>query len=136
MDKNVKVKMQSLKLHTKMLMATAMAFGATIMAGSTKASAAAAALNKVGIKAGSLGNDTNGLFTSLKNIVYLIMSIGGLWSVAWIVIGGMLLAGSGQNPQKRTGGMAAIAVAAIGVFVIYKSNDIAGWAIGLGNPTP
>lgn len=75
---------------------------------------------------------TGGLFTSLQKIVYLVMGVGGLWGVLWIVIGGMLLAGSGSNAQKRSGGMGALAVAAIGLFIIYKAYDIAGWAIKIG----
>lgn len=93
----------------------------------------AGALKNAGITAGSLtGEGTASLFSNLKNVVYLIMGIGGLWAVGWIIIGGMLLAGSGSNPQKRTAGMGAIAVAAVGVYVIYKAYTIAGWAIGLG----
>jgi hypothetical protein len=128
-----KGKMQSLKMLTKMVITTALIGGVALYVGTPEASAAKEALNKVGISPGNLGSDTGGLFASLKNIVYLIMGIGGLWSVAWIVIGGMLLSGSGSNAQKRSGGLAAIAVAAIGVFVIYKANDyIANWAVGLG----
>lgn len=116
---------------------TAFATTLTLAAYSVTVTAYAAdestALSNAGIKKGSLeGAGTDTLFASLKNVVFLIMGIGGLWAVGWIIIGGMLLAGSGSNPQKRTAGMGAIAVAAIGVYVIYKAYTIAGWAIGLG----
>ena len=77
--------------------------------------------------------NTAGLFDDLKNIVYLIMGVGGIWCVAFLVIGGMLLGGSAGNPQKRGSGIAALGSACIGLFVIYKAYDIAGWATGIGS---
>lgn len=72
------------------------------------------------------------LMADLQKVVFVVMGIGALWSVFWIIVGGMLLAGSGSNAQKRTGGMAAIGVACIGVYVIYKAYSIAAWAVSLG----
>lgn len=95
----------------------------------------ASALQKgAGIKSVDIdGSGTDSLFDSLQQVVYLVMAVGGFWGILWIVIGGMMLAGSNSNPQKRSGGIAALCVAAIGLFVIYKSYDIAGWAVNLGN---
>lgn len=76
--------------------------------------------------------NAKGLFSSLKEVVYLIMGIGGVWSVAWLIIGGMLLSGSGTNPQKRGAGIAAILCACAGIYVIFKAYKIAGWATGIG----
>lgn len=87
-------------------------------------------LKKAGIK--NTG-DTSGLFADLQNVVYLVMAVGGFWGVLWIIIGAMLLAGSGSNPQKRSGGIVALGVACVGLFVIYKAYDIAGWATGIGD---
>lgn len=89
-------------------------------------------LNKAGI---TNTGDTSGLFADLQNVVYLVMAVGGFWGVLWIIIGAMLLAGSGSNPQKRSGGIGALGVACVGLFVIYKAYDIAGWATGIGNAT-
>lgn len=87
------------------------------------------ALSNAGIK--DTGN-TSGLFEDLQGVVYLVMGIGGFWGVLWIVIGAMLLSSSGGNPQKRAAGMGALGVACVGLFVIYKAFDIAGWATGIG----
>lgn len=89
------------------------------------------ALRNAGIN--SSGNITNGLLPNLQKLVYIIMAIGGLWGVACLIVGGMLLAGSGPNPQKRTAGFFAICMAAVGIFVVYKAYDIASWAVGLTN---
>lgn len=75
---------------------------------------------------------TDGLFEDLQNVVYLIMGLGGLWGVACIVVGAILLSGSAGNPQKRATGMGALGFAIAGIFVIYKAYDIAGWATGIG----
>lgn len=90
------------------------------------------ALTKAGIsKSADLTTGSDSLMGSMQELVYLIMGVGALWAVGWIVIGGMLLAGSNSNPQKRSGGLVAIAVACVGIYVIYKSYTIAGWAAAL-----
>lgn len=100
------------------------------MATASSASASVTkALSDAGIK--NTGN-TKGLFADLQNVVYLVMGIGGIWGILWIVIGSMILTGSGGNPQKRNQGIGALFVACIGLFVIYKAYDIAGWATGIG----
>ena len=111
----------------------ASAFTLAVVAHSSAFAAQQNMLDKTGIKPTDLTGDGAGsFFSSMKNIVYMIMGLGGLWCVAWIAIAGMLLGGSGSNPQRRNAGIAAIATAAVGVFVVYKSYDIAGWAVNIG----
>lgn len=115
------------KVATSSALMSSIYFGAIMPAFADEAEA----LKNAGITKGNLDDSTDGLMGSLTKIVYLIMGVGALWAVVWIIIGGMLLAGSGSNPQKRTGGLAAIGVACIGVYVIYKAYTIAGWAVNL-----
>ena len=94
---------------------------------------AKSALSKAGITGKTVeGTEAGTMFSSFQSLIYIAMGIGGLWSVLWIVIGAMTLSGSNGNPQKRGLGIAALCTAAIGLFVIYKAWDIAGWAISLG----
>lgn len=120
----------SLKWKTTLLMAT---LSLSFLAATNPASAdEKKALSNAGITATSLEGGTGSFFNSLEKIVYLVMAVGGIWAVIWIIIGGMLLSGSGSNAQKRTAGMGAIMVAAVGVYVIYKAYTIAGWAVNIG----
>ena len=112
------------KVTASSALMSAMFFGAIMPAFAD--TSADNAIKNAGITTGSIDSDTSGLMSSLSGIVYLIMGVGALWAVAWIIIGGMLLAGSGSNPQKRSGGLAAIAVACIGGFIIYKAYTIGG----------
>ncbi|WP_260678693.1 hypothetical protein [Planococcus salinarum] len=102
------------------------AFAATASSASTSVSDA---LSNVGIK--DTGG-TSGLFDDWQNVIYLVIGIGGFRGVLWLVIGAMLLTGSGGNPQKRGTGMAALFSAVVGLFVVYKAYDIASWATGVG----
>lgn len=90
------------------------------------------ALKKAGIESKSIDGSEDSLFGSFQSLIYIAMGIGGLWSVFWIVIGAMTLSGSNGNPQKRGLGIAALVTASLGLFVIYKAWDIAGWAVSLG----
>lgn len=81
------------------------------------------ALNKSTTSAGDMSEATQ----SLTAIVYLIMSLGGFWIVSMLVWGGMTLAGSGGNPQKRTEGFVKLGLTVVGAFIIYKSYDLAAW---------
>lgn len=120
-------KVKAMMLGFSVLTAAAFFFGAgdlALAAGSVDGSISNAGITKAA--------DTKGLFSSLKQVVYLIMGIGGVWSVAWLIIGGMLLSGSGSNAQKRTAGIAAILCACGGIYVIFKAYKIAGWATGIG----
>ncbi|MGE6755915.1 MULTISPECIES: hypothetical protein [Rossellomorea] len=83
--------------------------------------------------AGITGDAGNADLTKdLKQIVYLVMGIAGLWSIFWLVVGAMILQASAGNPQKRGQGIACLVSTAIGVFVIVKAYDIVGWVSGLG----
>ena len=60
------------------------------------------------------------------------MALAGFWIVGMLVWGGMTLAGSGGNPQKRTEGFIKLSLTLVGAYIIFKAYDIAGWATGLG----
>jgi len=76
--------------------------------------------------------DLSGIYGDLNNVVYFVMALGGFWIVGMLVWGGMTLAGSGGNPQKRTEGFIKLSLVLVGAYIIFKAYDIAGWATGLG----
>ncbi|QNK89852.1 hypothetical protein H7992_09495 [Sporosarcina sp. resist] len=76
--------------------------------------------------------DMTGIHKDLTGVVYFIMVLGGFWIVGMLEWGGMTLAGSGGNPQKRTEGFIKLSLVLVGAFIIFKVYDIAGWATGLG----
>lgn len=76
--------------------------------------------------------DMSGIYGDLNNVVYFIMALGGFWIVGMLVWGGMTLAGSGGNPQKRTEGFIKLSLVLVGAYIIFKAYDIASWATGLG----
>ncbi|MGE7843562.1 hypothetical protein ACQKNX_22635 [Lysinibacillus sp. NPDC093712] len=91
------------------------------------------ALKAAGIESKSIdGSGKDSFFGSVTNLIFIVMGIGGLWSILFIVIGAMTLSGSNGNPQKRAIGIGSLFTAAIGLFIIYKAWDIGGWAISLG----
>jgi hypothetical protein len=87
------------------------------------------ALRRSGI---SQTGDMSGVYNDLNGLVYVVMAIGGFWIVGCLIWGGMTLAGSGGNPQKRTEGFAKLALTLVGAWIIFKAYDIAGWATGIG----
>lgn len=87
------------------------------------------ALKQSGI---SQTGDMSGVYGDLNGVVYFIMAIGGFWIVGMLVWGGMTLAGSGGNPQKRTEGFIKLSLVLVGAWIIFKAYDIAGWATGIG----
>lgn len=89
------------------------------------------ALKRVGITPnGDFGD--SGVYDDLENMVYFVMALGGFWIIFCLIWGGMTLAGSGGNPQKRTEGFIKLALVAVGGWIILKSYDIAGFIAGLG----
>ncbi|WP_051405145.1 hypothetical protein [Bacillus cihuensis] len=74
----------------------------------------------------------DGVYKDLNGVVYFVMALGGFWIVGMLVWGGMTLAGSGGNPQKRTEGFIKLSLVLVGAYIIFKAYDIAGWATGLG----
>lgn len=84
-------------------------------------------------KAGVTGTGKiDGLYEDLKGVVNIIITVGAFWAIAWLIIAGMTLSSSGGNPQKRSAGIVALGMVLVGIFVIYKAYDIAGWATGIG----
>lgn len=74
----------------------------------------------------------DGLYEDLKGVVNIIITVGAFWAIAWLIVAGMTLSASGGNPQKRNAGIVALGMVLLGIFVIYKAYDIAGWATGIG----
>ena len=113
---------------------TALILAAGFLLGDASTASAAGAdvqdaLKKSGIK--NTGN-LDGVYEDLNGLVYFIMALGGFWIIGCLVWGGMTLAGSGGNPQKRTEGFIKLALTLVGAWIIFKAYDIAGWATGLG----
>jgi hypothetical protein len=76
---------------------------------------------------------TKDITKDLNKIVILVITIAGLWSILWLVIGGMMLQGSNGNPQKRGQAIGSLACCALGIIIIVKAYDIAGYMAGLGS---
>jgi hypothetical protein len=86
---------------------------------------------KSGITSGGSLKDST-IYTDLENIVYFIMAIGGFWVIACLLFAGMKLSAAQGNPQARTQGFVGLAMSALGMFVIVKAWEIAGWVAGFG----
>lgn len=129
MEVNLKMKNKV----TKIFSTIAAVFAMILFTGRNAAVFAAAdttkALKESGIKK---TGDISGLYTSLTGVVYVVMALGGFWIVGMLVWGGMTLAGSGGNPQKRTEGFIKLSLTLVGAYIIFKAYDIAGWATGIG----
>lgn len=98
------------------------------------AQSALAGVNGAFTKAGVTGTGKiDGLYEDLKGVVNIIITVGAFWAIAWLIIAGMTLSSSGGNPQKRSAGIVALGMVLVGIFVIYKAYDIAGWATGIGS---
>lgn len=125
--------MKKMKNWFKFMTASVSAFLLGLYVKSTTALAAKAnvsnALKEAGIS--NTGN-VDGVYSDLTNVVYFIMALGGFWIVGMLVWGGMTLAGSGGNPQKRVEGFIKLSLTLVGAYIIFKAYDIAGWATGLG----
>lgn len=100
-----------------------------------ESASAANAWEKAGIKADGGTTSTNGIFKSLENLIWIITAVGGFWTLACLIFAGMKLSASQGNPQNRTAGFIGLAMAAVGLFVIVKATDIAGWVAGMGTAT-
>lgn len=122
-----------MKSKVKALVASASAVGFMAMINVQSAFAASGindAFGKAGIK--DTGN-MDGLYDDLNKVVTFIITIGAFWAIAWLIVAGMQLAGSAGNPQKRNTGIVALGMVLVGLFIIYKAYDIAGWATGIGS---
>lgn len=89
------------------------------------------ALKDVGINT-STNVEAAGLYEDLNSIVYIIMAVGGIWTIACLIFAGMRLSAAQGNPQARTQGLIGIAMAALGLFIIVKAYDIAGIVASMG----
>ena len=80
------------------------------------------------------GNIKNSsVYQDLDNLVYFVMAVGGFWVVICLLFAGMRLSAAQTNPQARTQGFIGLAMACIGLFIIVKAYDIAGWIAGFGS---
>lgn len=105
---------------------------ATLAAGAkAKGVKAKDALGDVGINT-STNVEAAGLYEDLNSIVYIIMAVGGIWTIACLIFAGMRLSAAQGNPQARTQGLIGIAMAALGLFIIVKAYDIAGIVASMG----
>ena len=120
-----------MKHGSKLILAYALLMFLTFMLVGTSVSAASVsdALSESGI---SQTGNIDGVYSDLNGVVYFVMALGGFWIVGMLVWGGMTLAGSGGNPQKRTEGFIKLSLVLVGAYIIFKAYDIAGWATGLG----
>lgn len=75
---------------------------------------------------------TADLKKDLNGVITFVLTIGGLWSIFWLIVGAMMLQGSAGNPQKRGQGIACLVCAAIGIFIMVKVYDVASWISNLG----
>lgn len=115
----------------KLGISLAVALGFTPLMLSNEAYAETDSWKKAGISPGSDIKNSS-IYNDLDNIIYLIMAVGGFWVIACLLFAGMKLSAAQGNPQLRTQGFIGLAMAAIGLFVIVKSYDIAGWIAGFG----
>ncbi|PGT80582.1 hypothetical protein [Bacillus sp. AFS040349] len=90
------------------------------------------AWSKAGITPNGGIDAGGGIYDDLDKVVYFVMALGGFWIIIMLVIGGMLLAGSNGNPQRRSAGLVSLACAFGGGWVIMKAYDIAGWIAAFG----
>lgn len=121
-----------MKKRVKGLVGSLMAFAAMFTLSVTSASAKANVSNALKESGINGTGDMSGIYGDLTNVVYFVMALGGFWIVGMLVWGGMTLAGSGGNPQKRTEGFIKLSLTLVGAYIIFKAYDIAGWATGLG----
>jgi len=93
---------------------------------------AAAAWKKAGITPqGDLKNSK--IYDDMKEVIYLITGVGAIWALGCIIFAGMRLsAAQGGNPQARSQGIVGLLMAGIGIWVIVKAQDIAGYFAGFG----
>lgn len=86
---------------------------------------------KAGIVKGS-DITKSSIYSDMDNIIYFIMAVGGFWVIGCLLFAGMKLSAAQGNPQARTQGFIGLAMSALGMFVIVKAYDIAGWVAGFG----
>lgn len=73
----------------------------------------------------ALGGDE--LFEDANKAVYTVYIFGGLWVLGCLIVGTMLLGSAGSNPQRRTGGIVAIALAIVSGVILVNAYDMLGW---------
>lgn len=77
-------------------------------------------------------SSADALYTDLGKVINIITAVGGFWVLACIVFSGIMLAGSGSNPQKRSAGFVGLGCALLGAWIMMKAATIGGWVVSLG----
>lgn len=67
------------------------------------------------------------LYEDANRAVYTIYVFGGIWVLGCLIVGAMLLASAGSNPQRRTGGLIAIGLALVSGVILVNAYDMMGW---------
>ena len=115
-----------------LLVASMLLIGFTFFGVTPEASASVTgAMSKAGITAGSGSGD--GFISEGKTWIYFLMAIGGLVIVGCLIIAAIKFAASSGNAQKRTEAMWWIAGCFVGIYIVYKAFNLAGWAVSLGS---
>lgn len=89
------------------------------------------AINKAGLSSSAAEED--GLLDEGKALIYTLMAFGGLVIVGCLIIAAVKFAGSSGNSQKRSEAIMWIVGCFIGVWIVYKAFDLAGWAVNIGS---
>ncbi len=77
------------------------------------------------------GVNTSEIQKTAGGLVWIIIFVGSFWVIGCIAVGAIMLAGSGSNPQRRTGGMVFLAFALLGGYALMNTYKIAGFLSGL-----
>ncbi|RKJ74890.1 hypothetical protein D7X33_18970 [Butyricicoccus sp. 1XD8-22] len=89
------------------------------------------AITKAGLTTG--GGEEESLLGEGKALIYFLMAAGGLIIVGCLIVAAVKFAGSSGNSQKRSEAIMWIVGCFIGVWIVYKAFDLAGWAVNIGS---
>lgn len=98
---------------------------------SSNPSSVSDAINKAGLT--SDGKEGDGILTEGKTLIYFLMALGGLIIVGCLIMAAVKFAASSGNSSKRSESIMWIVGCFIGVWIVYKAFELAGWAINIGS---
>jgi hypothetical protein len=84
-------------------------------------------LSQINIVKSATKVDATQIYKDLNSIVSLIFYGAGFFSLIALIFAAVLLSTAGNNPTKRSGGFAALSMACLGGWVLYKATSIAQW---------
>ena len=115
-----------------LLVLTVVLVGGMLFYGMPEASASVQdAINKAGLN--NTGGTEDGLLSEGKTLIYFMMAAGGLIIVGCLIMAAVKFAASSGNAQKRTDSIWWILGCFVGVWIVYKAFELAGWAINIGS---